>query len=183
MTPRTRETISLALISLVIVGVIVGFILLIFWVSGHQDLLSQMLQSTAKGELFGVAFTAGGPFGMWIIAFILLRYAIKGVSLGPIKLFLRFPAAQGKSPPSRLADFRKAKCWYSIRNGSKIVERDKKVQILSVIADKEKSSVAPYIYVKAPIIENPLIEVRLEYEGKEWLSDSYPVKEGDLNLQ
>lgn len=183
MNPRTEETISLALIALVIVGAVVSLILLIFRLSGHQDLLSQMLQSTAKGELFGVAFTAGGPFGMWVIAFILLWYPISGASLGPIKLFLRFPGAQEKSPPSQSPDFRETTCWYSIYNGSEILKRDKEVQILSDTVDREKGTVAPYIYVKAPRIENPVIEVRLEYKGKEWVSDSYPVKEGEMSLQ
>jgi len=59
MNPRTIESLTLALIPLGIVGAIVGLILLIFVVSGHQDHLSQMLRSTAKGELSGVAFTAG----------------------------------------------------------------------------------------------------------------------------
>lgn len=53
MNPRIREAITVALIALVVVGVIVGLILLTFLITGHQDLLSQMLQSTAEGEFFG----------------------------------------------------------------------------------------------------------------------------------
>jgi len=178
MTLRTRETITFAFIALFIVGVVVVLILLIFWLSGHQDLLSRMLQSTAEGELFGVAFTAGGPFGMWVIAFLLLRYASRGARIGPIKLFLRFPDPQ-VPPPSRPADFRNARCWYSIlANGQKVSEEKVTIQTDQI----DRDIYVPYVYVRAPRIKNPEFEIRLEYGGEEWFSDSYSPEKGSVNL-
>jgi len=179
MNPRTIETLTLALIPLGIVGAVVGLILLIFVVSGHQDLLSQMLQSTAKGELSGVAFTAGGPFGMWVIAFLLFRHTTRAPPPGSIKLFLRFPEPNPQvPPPSQPAHFRDADCWYSIFSNGEKVGSDTQVMI-----QIDKDVGAPYIYVKAPAIENPEFQVRLKYREHEWFSDSYSPKKGDVDLR
>lgn len=178
MNPRAAETLTLALIALLIAAVMVGLILLIFLLSGHQELLSQMLQSTAKGELFGVAFTAGGPFGMWVIATLILLLIRKRVRLRSIKLFLRFPESNPQVlPPSRPAHFDNAACWYSIfTNGQKVVH-DKKATIHT------DEDAGPYIYVQAPGVENPEFQVRLQYRDREWVSDSYSPKKGSVNLR
>jgi phosphotransferase system glucose/maltose/N-acetylglucosamine-specific IIC component len=179
MDPNTRETIILALIALLIAGTVVGLILVIFLLSGHQDLLSQMLQSTAKGELFGVTFTAGGPFGMWVIAFLLFRYTIKGALIRSVKLILRFPDSQ-VPPPSQPADFRNAECQYLIfSNGHKVNEKKVTIQTDQI----DENVYMPYIYVKVPKIENPEFQISLKYEGEEWLSDSYSPKKGNVDLR
>lgn len=178
MNPRIREIVVLALIALAIVSVVVCLILLIFLISGHKDLLSYMLQSTAKGELFGVAFTAGGPFGMWVIVFLLFRYALKGVPLS-IKLFLRFPDSE-IPPPARPADFRNTKCWYLIfSNGQEMTKK-----LVTIQTDQiDRNVYVPYIYIKVPKFENPEFQVKLEYGGEEWFSDSYSPKKGSVDLR
>jgi len=182
MNPRTGEIITITLVSLAIVSVVVGLILLIFMLSGHQDLLSQMLQNTAKGEVLSVAFTAGGPFGMWIITFILIRYTISGIPLVTMKIFLHFPKPQ-QAPPSKPSDFRNAKCWYSIfSDGTKVIN-DTEVTILADLVDRERNVYVPYIYVKDPGIENPEFQFKLEYGGQEWYSDSLSLKNRSVDLR
>ena len=178
MNPRAAETLTLALIGLLITAVTVGLILLIFLLSGHQGLLSEMLQSTAKGEFFGVAFTAGGPFGMWVIAVLILLLIRKRVPLRSIKLFLHFAEPDPQVlPPSQPAHFHNAACWYSIFSNGQEVVRDKKATIHT------DQDAGPYIYVQAPGIKNPEFQVRLEYRGREWVSDSYSPKKGSVNLR
>jgi hypothetical protein len=174
---------SAALTALVIVCVIVVLILLIFLLSGSQDLLTEMLNSTAKGELFGVAFTAGGPFGMWFIIFFLFllytkSYTKRHAPLGSIKLLLNFQDINSqKTPPSQTDHFHNVKCWYSVfSNGQKVVnDKKERVQI-----DRDAG---PYIYVQAPRIENPEFEVRLEYRDQRWFSDTYSPKKGWVYLR
>lgn len=170
---------SAALTALGIVCVIVVLILLIFLLSGSQDLLSEMLNSTAKGELFGVAFTAGGPFGMWVIIFLLfLVYTKRHAPLGSIKLLLNFQDTNPqKTPPSQPAHFHNVKCWYSVfSNGQKVVhDKKERVQI-----DRDAG---PYIYVQAPRIENPEFQVKLEYRDQKWFSDTYSPKKGWVYLR
>ena len=179
MNPRIRETMALTFMALVVVAVVVGLILLIFNVSGNQELLDQLLQSTAEGELFGIALTAGGPFGMWVIAFLLFRSAVKGSPMGSIKLFLRFPES-GVSPPTRPSEFRNSVCSYVIfSHGEKVTE-----EITIIQTDQISSDVyVPYIYVKAPKIDDPEFQIKLEHQGEEWLSDSYSPKKGSVDLR
>ena len=181
MTPRARETVLLAVISLLIAAVIVGLILVVFLVSGNQELLSQMLQNTVEGELLGIIFTAGGPFGMWVIAFVLLIYILKrSQSLGAIRLMLRFPDSP-TPPPSQPAHFNQAKCWYSVFSNGQTKFMEQEVPILTI--QSSPGVYAPYIYVKAPGVEDPEFQVRLEYEQTEWFSDSYSPKKGGVDLR
>ncbi len=178
MNPRTAETLTLALGALLIAVVIIGLILLIFFLSGHEELLLEMLQSTAKGEFLGVAFTAGGPFGMWVIATLILLLIRKRIPLRSIKLFLNFPEPDPQvPPPSQPAHFRNAKCWYSIFSNGRQVVLDKKVTI------QVDTDAGPYIYVQTPGIENPEFQVKLVYVGREWFSDSYSPKKGSVDLR
>jgi hypothetical protein len=179
LSPRIKETLNLSLLALAVVSVVVGLILLIFKISGQQDLLSQMLQSTAEGKISGVAFTAGGPFGMWIIAFLVLRYSIGSAPLGSIKLYLRFPDPQ-TAPPTHPADLSAAICSYSVfSDGEEITTKRANIQTDQV----DQNFYAPYIYVRAPRIDNPEFQVKLEFRGDEWLSDSYSPKKGSVDLQ
>ena len=68
------KALTLPFLALGIVAGIVLLILIIFWASGNQQLLDSMLASTAEGKISSLVFTAGGPFGMWVIAMIILRY-------------------------------------------------------------------------------------------------------------
>jgi hypothetical protein len=184
MNPRIKDAITLAIIALGIVAAVILIILLIFWVSGNQDLLLQMLQSTAKGELFGMAFTAVGPFGMWLIVFLFLSWrSTKHIPSGSIKLWLSFPEPQEVPYPSKPVHFRKAKCWYSIYSNGKQVESDKVVPVHTYLMDKVENIYRPYIYVEAPGIENPVFQIGLKYEDHEWYSDSYSHTVGEVNLE
>ncbi|MFX0199100.1 MAG: hypothetical protein ACFFCW_23505 [Candidatus Hodarchaeota archaeon] len=179
MKSRIEEAVTLALYALIIVAVVVGLILSIFLVSGHKDLLSQMLQSTAKGELSGVAFTAGGPFAMWIAAFILLGFTAREAPLGTIRLLFCFPDPE-MPPPSKPADFRNAKCWYLVfSNGMRIGEEPVTIHTHQI----DRNIYVPYVYVKARRIENPTFQIRMEYGGRDWFSDSYSPKEGGVDLR
>ncbi|GAG57173.1 unnamed protein product, partial [marine sediment metagenome] len=44
----------------------VGLMLISYISTGQITLLDQLLLSTAKGEIGGLAFTAGGPFGIYV---------------------------------------------------------------------------------------------------------------------
>lgn len=76
---RTVEALIPAFAALGITAGIVGLILLIFITNNQEQLLQEMVRSTAEGEFLGVAFTAGGPFGMWIIATFLITVSKKSV--------------------------------------------------------------------------------------------------------
>lgn len=178
MNQRTAEILTLALLALGIVVAVVALILLIFLLTGHQALLSEFLHSTAEGELFGVAFTTGGPFGMWIIAFLLFRFAGKQFSQGAIKLYLRFPEPQVAPPPSRTSEYHNSTCWYSVLSNGQAVGKPKETKI-----QIDQDIGAPYIYVKATRVENPEFQVRFKYQEQEWLSDSYSPKTGSVDLQ
>lgn len=177
MNPRIREALILALVALAVVIAVIGLILLIFQISGHQDLLVQMLESTAEGELFGIGFTAGGPFGMWIIAFLLLKYCMKGAVLGVFELVLRFPQSTSP-PPTTPSDFKKTKCHYLIfSNGRKLREKSATIQSHNLF----DGSYIPFLYVKVPRIEKTEVQVFLEYKGKEWISSSYSPQKGNID--
>lgn len=179
MSQQIRETITLAIVSLLIAAVAVGLILTVFLFSGHENLLKEMLQSTAEGKIEEVAFTAGGPFGMWVIAFLMLRFAMRKTKLYSIKLFLRFPDSLPQ-PPVRPTEFRNAKCWYvTLSNGQEIDRKDVTIQTDQI----HKDVYVPYIYVEPSKIENPEFQVFLEYESEEWLSDSYSPKKGSIDLR
>lgn len=184
MNPRTVEYLILAFVPLAIVCVVVGLIMAIFMLSGHEELLTQMLQATARGELSGVAFTAGGPFAMWIAAFVLFRHATKGAPPGSVRLNLHFAQDDRdlqSPPPSEPAHFHRSTCWYSVFSGDQKVDEDKKVTVHTDQVDR--GHYVPYIYVEVPKIEDPLFQVRLEYGGREWISDSYSPRKGVANLR
>lgn len=169
----------LTFMALVVVVVVVGLILLIFNISGNQELLDRLLQSTAEGQLLGIALTAGGPFGMWVIAFLLFRNSMRATPMGSIKLFLRFPESD-VSPPSRPSEFQNSVCSYVIfSNGEKVSEETTTVQTDQMASDVY----VPYIYVKAPKIDNPEFQVKLKHQGEEWLSDSFSPTKGSVDLR
>ena len=173
-----RENIILPILSTIIWASIIATILIVIKVSGQENLLKEFLQTTASGTIQNIAFTAGGPFGMWIIIYLLFRFSSKSMPLGTIKLFLRFTEDEyEKNPPTNHADFLKAKCFYSVYDNGNLVLNDKEVKIQT---DKD---VGPYIYVKAEKIENPEFEVKLEYNEIEWFGDSYSPKIGGVKLQ
>lgn len=173
MGSDTKEIITLALISLVIVVIIILLILLIFLFSGHKGLLEQMLQSTAKGEIYGTSFTVYGPFSMWIIAYFVLR--IKSAPVEPIKLYLHFPDSR-VPPPESNVQFKNADCWYSIFSDGNQVKPEKKAIIQNEVS-------GPYIYVNPQRIKNPEFQVRLKYVENDWLSDSYSPLKGSVDLR
>lgn len=179
MSQHIKETITLAMVSLLIVAVAVGLILTVFLFSGHEDLLKEMFQSSAEGKIVEVAFTASGPFGMWVIAFLMLRFAMRKTKLYSIKLFLRFPDSLPQ-PPVRPAEFRNSKCWYvTLSNGKEIDRKDITIQTDQIHRDVY----VPYIYVEPSKRENPEFLIFLEYGGEEWLSDSYSPKKGSVDLR
>lgn len=173
MRSDIKEIITLALISLVVVVIIILLILLIFLFSGHEGLLEQMLQSTAKGEIPGTSFTVYGPFSMWIIAYFVLW--IKSAPVESIKLYLNFPDSR-VPPPESNDQFRNADCWYTIFSDGNQVKPEKKAII-------QKDVSGPYIYANPQRIKNPEFQVRLKYIEHEWISDSYSPLKGRVYLR
>lgn len=173
-----KETRNIALLALVIITVVVILIIIIFLLSGHKAILTQFLTSTVEGNLYGMVFTTGGPFGMWIIAFLLLRFTGQKISLGSIRLYLTFPEPQENVPPTRNLEFCESKCFYSVFNNGDRVIKDKLVEVQ---IDNDVN--APYIYVNASKFENPEFQVSLNYNNQEWISDSFSPKTGSVELQ
>lgn len=177
MNVRISETLALALGAALIMGIIVCLILVIFLISGQEQLLVEMLQSTVKGELVGIAFTAGGPFGMWVITILILYLIKKRVPLKSMQIFLSFEPESQKPLPSCSAHFQSAKCSYSILSEGQRIGSKKEVPI------QIDQYAGPYIYVRSSEIENSEYEIKLEYGGYEWFSDSYSPKRGRVSLQ
>lgn len=166
------------LLSLLPPCLVVGLILLLYLVTGQITLVDQLLQSTAEGDLGGIAFTAGGPFAMFVISYLLLYYSSDRIgALGAIKLYLYFPElVHPVGPPSQPADFDKAICWYKVFSDDEEIKPREEANI-------RFQDMLPYIYVSAPKIENPEFQVRLEYNGHEWISDSFTPKTGRVPLR
>lgn len=177
MSVRISETLALALGAALITAIIVCLILLIFLISDQEQLLVEMLRNTVKGDLFGVAFTAGGPFGMWVITILILYQIKKRVPLKSIQIFLSFESESQKPLPSCSSHFQSARCSYSILSEGQRIGSDKVVPI------QIDQYAGPFIYVRSSEIENPEYEIKLEYRGHEWFSDSYSPKKGRVNLQ
>lgn len=180
MNPRIRDILTVSFASLIIVVIIVSVILGIFKVSGNQESLTQFLSSTAEGEIGGLTITVGGPFGMWVIAFILLRRVLKETPLGSIKLFINFEDL-GTSPPTTPIHFQNARCFYSILSNGEEVETNKVARVQFQRVNPQIQ--VPYIYVSAPSIENPEFQVRIDYNQNEWFSDSYSPKTGRVEMR
>lgn len=180
MNFQIKEIGVLSLIALLITACVIGMILSIFLVSGHEEILSKMLNSTAEGKITGVAFTAGGPFSMWIISFLILRFALRKFPQEPIKLFLIFPDSEAQ-PPTKPQEFRSAKCWYSIyKNGDEVEKRDATIHTDQIGRD----IYAPYIYVTlSSSIINPEYQIFITHNQEEWISDSYSPKKGSIELR
>lgn len=171
MNPNIRDV----LLSLTIVCVIFGLILILFEVTGNIELISQLLQSTAEGEIAGLTFTTIGPFGMFVISFYMLRYTRRETPLWPIKLWLYFSDEDHPvPPPSQPIEFSEASCRYTVYSNDRIV------RTVDVNIRFEQRS--PYIYVSAPEVDNPELEVRLEYGGHEFISESFSPKVGRVTL-
>ncbi|MHA2294100.1 MAG: hypothetical protein ACXACK_18220 [Candidatus Hodarchaeales archaeon] len=180
--PRTKELIVLTLISLLVAIGVVFLIILIFIISGNQNLLTQMLESTAEGQIAAIGITAGGPFGMWVIAFLVIIYARKeeDPSLGVIRLYLRFKLDDIRKGvvPSTPSHFNNAQCSYSIFSDGNQVSSNNQAIILF------QRYVGPYISVQAPGIQNPVFTVTLEYQGQTLHSkSSYEPTRGEVTLQ
>lgn len=177
MDSQVTRILTLASSALVFVIVLVIVFVIVFLISGMEELLIEMLHSAVKGEFLGISFTVGGPFGMWVIAtFVLVRLS-RTVSLRKIRVYLLFPSPDPRKPPSHPADFLKAECWYSVfSNGTEILS-NKKVTILT---DKYSG---PFIFVSIPDAENPAFQVRLKYEGNEWISDGLSPRIRSVDLR
>ena len=174
MRSDIKEIITLALISLVIVVIIILLILLIFLFSGHKGLLEQMLQNTARGEIFGTSFTVYGPFSMWIIAYLVLKF--KSTQVESIKLYLNFPDSR-VPPPESYVQFKNADCWYSIFSDGNKVKPETKVPI------QNDNVSGPYIYVNPERFKNPEFQVKLKYLENDFYSDSYSPLKGRVDLR
>lgn len=173
MGSRTREVFIL---SLVVTVVVVALILLVFYVSGNQDLLVKMLNTTAEGDLSGIAFVAGGPFAMWVVAFAILMISKRKALMKSVKLFLQFPESDEAKPPPKRTEYPRAKCSYATYSVKRKVGSGKPA---AIHMDKHAG---PYINVEVPNIESPTFVVQLKFNGWEWSSDSYSIEQGSVDL-
>ena len=160
MKPNIKETIILTIVAMGIVTFVILIILLIFWVSGNQSLLEDMLQVTVEGGIAGATFSAAGPLGMWILIFYILKWSAKKYKPpGSLKLFLcRSPeTGQEQNNPLELPDPHNTKCWYTIWDGAHPeldpLVRDREARIQT----KEGFS---YINIEDPGVTNPFEEVK-----------------------
>ena len=181
---RTVEALITPLVALGITAGIVLLILLIFVLSGQEQLLVQMVQSTAKGEFLGVAFTAGGPFGMWIIATLLLVLVKRRVPPREVELGLVLRAQDPQPPyPLTRAEFHRAKCSYFVKSSGEEDKPYKDVEIHCGKVEDDKASFDHFfIYVPILEVEKPVYKFRLEYEDNEWKGDSYSPWKSRLEL-
>jgi hypothetical protein len=154
--------------------------LLIFHVTGNQELISQMLQSSAKGEIGGITFTAFGPFSMWIITIVILKYGFFRYISRNQKLVLHFPL-KNPTPPNTPHDFNKVSCTYSIFHNNQKVVTDKPVTVHT--EKMQHGGYIPYIYIENTTYDDALVQVSLKFGTDEWISDSYSPNKGDIDLQ
>lgn len=173
MGSRNREV---ALLALGVTAGVVALILLVFYVSGNQDLLVKMLNTTAEGDISGIAFVAGGPFGMWIIAFAIMMVSKRKALMKSVKLFLQFPESDGAKPPPKRAEYPRAKCSYATYSGQQKIGPEKPA---TIHIDRHAG---PYINVEVPNIESPTFVIQLQFNGREWSSDSYSIEQGSVDL-
>ena len=97
--------------------------------------------------------------------------------LEPIKLTLVFSGDYPVSPPSQRIDYSNANCMYTVfSNGNPVFQREN--------VDIQFEDISPYIFVNAQGVKNPEFTVRIEYDGHQFISDSFsPIKrEGSVRL-
>lgn len=155
-------------LSLTVVVVVVGLILLLFQLTGNIALVTQLLQSTAEGNIVGIAFTSMGPFGMFVISFLLInRFSKQDFPLEPITLYLFFSEQDFPvSPPLERADYSQALCWYTVFSDGREV-KPKEDAIIRFDDDR------PFITINPKAVKNPSFDVKIEYEGHQFMSDSF----------
>ncbi|MBA7600807.1 hypothetical protein ES703_07867 [subsurface metagenome] len=179
MNPRTKDTIIYSFASLVIVCVVVLLIVGIVIRTGHDDLLTQFFQNTAKGNIGGLSISVGGPFGMWVITYLVLQKYSRETPLGSIKLYLRF-VNPTPALPTLPAHYLQAQCSYTIYSNGNEIESGKNANVQ--FQQTSPNVQMPYIYVNAPGVNDPEFQVTLEYQGNEWISDSYSPKTGRVDF-
>jgi len=178
MGNRFKEALGFSIVSLMVTTVVIALIMAIFILSGNQDFLKTLLQATVEGEVKGIAFTAVGPFSMWVIAFLILWLPERHRNERAIKVFLRFPEPQVNNPPELHSQIQSSTCAYNVMNNGKIVfTRD----MVEIQIDPDVG--APYIYLHPLGVENPEYQVKIMYQGIEWLSDSYSPFKGNIDLR
>jgi hypothetical protein len=77
--------------------------------------------------------------------------------------------------PLKLSSPHNTKCWYTIWDSAhpklEPIVKDKEVKIQT----KEGNN---YIYIEDPGVINPFVEIKIEHDKQERISDSYYPKEG-----
>jgi hypothetical protein len=186
VSERTKEIGILVVLSLITTVIVITTIVIITNITGNQELINQMLQNTAEGQIEAISITVGGPFGMWFIALLGIWYVRSKIHPSDkIELYLRFsrreftqPGETIIHPPSSNSAFREARCYFSIFSNDDPIIEDKEVKRIHI-----DQNLGPYISIRQPAVENPQITVKMTYRGRTWDSHSYTPFRGFCELQ
>ena len=181
MSEKLKEVIVIATLAFLVVTGLVGMMVYCLILCGQAErIMELLLGSQAEGEVSGVAFALTGPIAMWLIIFIIMLKASRGMRRShPVKLMLKFrDRVGGPIPPQDFNDFQHAECWYDVRNQGKTIKNK-----CEAIIQYDQRLQRGYIWVKPRGFNDEEFTVQLQYNGKLWVCDGYSPRSGEVELE
>lgn len=181
MNPRIRDVSIVVMWSLIVTVVLVAVFAEIFLISGKSEILFSMINTTAEGKISEITFSSGGPVAIWVISLVLvLLIFIKLPSKAQktSRLNLHFQNDDPYAPAGR-DQFRMAHCTYEV---SSISEENKEPKPGRSTVEVDKIS-GPYIHINSHGVEDPMYRVTLEYDNRQWFSDSFNPEIGEVEMK